>query len=135
MRRTLSSEKNFSRTDLVKSAPKKNGALYLTIKNKILGKSYVLSLVFASPRLSKKLNYKYRQKDEPADILSFALGKKEGEIFIAPSKAKQEAKKFKRTAENFLFYLYIHGLCHLKGMRHGSRMDSEEKKYHRFFNI
>ncbi|MGB9598876.1 MAG: hypothetical protein ACPLZH_03480, partial [Minisyncoccales bacterium] len=52
------------------------------IKEKVLGKKYGLSLVFAPPSLMKKINIRYRKKKETPCVLSFALSPKEGEVFI-----------------------------------------------------
>ena len=48
---------------------------------------------------------------------------------------KLEAKKFERTYENFLAFLFIHALVHLKGMDHGSTMESMEARYRKKFGI
>ncbi len=116
---------NFSITNLTSRAPAVAGARLQVIKNKILGKKYVLSLVFTTPSHSKKLNEKYRQKNKVANILSFSIGKNEGEIFITLAALKNIS----------LPAIFIHGLCHLKGMQHGSKMDSEEKKFQNLFKI
>lgn len=104
-------------------------------KSEILGKNYSLSLVFASNSLSKKLNTVYRGKKSPADILSFPLAKDEGEVFINPTVARKNAGKFGRKFENFLKFLLIHALCHLKGMKHSSKMENEEKKFRKKFRV
>jgi rRNA maturation RNase YbeY len=105
------------------------------MKNAVLGKGYDLSLVIVPPTLSKKLNLIYREKNKPTDILSFPLGKSEGEMFICIPETKKEAVKFERPFENFLAFLFIHGLVHLKGFDHGSKMESEEKKFRKLFSI
>src|SRR5688572_6712573 len=97
------------------------------LKNKILGRDYELSLVFTNSRLSRKLNSTYRGKNKPTNVLSFPLSKKSGEIFIDQDTAKKEAKYFGMTYSNFIKYLFIHGLLHLKGMRHGRKMEEAEK--------
>ena len=89
-------------------------------KEMILGKNYELSLVFIGNQLAKKLNKTYRNKNSPADVLSFALDKNLGEIFINLAKAKTNIK---------LVLLLIHGLLHLKGGRHSSKMESEQRKF------
>ncbi len=115
---------NFTITYRLKSAPKISGALFKRIKEKILAKNYNLSLVLISAAYSQKLNGIYRHKNKAANILSFALEKNVGEIFISSIVKKGEVTS-----------MFIHGLCHLKGMTHGSRMESEEKKYRKLFNI
>ncbi len=99
------------------------------IKNAILGKSYDLSLVFVGNAISKKLNYAYRQKNKPTNILSFGLSKNEGEIFINLGLAKREAPQHNLQFEPFIKYLFIHGLLHLKGFEHGKTMEKLENRY------
>lgn len=101
---------------------------FLDLKREALGKNYELSLVFIGSTRSKRLNTIYRKKTKATNILSFPISKKSGEIFIDTNVAKQQAKKFNRTYRNFVGYLFIHGLFHLKGMEHGLRMESAEKK-------
>ncbi len=108
---------------------------FVNMKNEVLGKKYELSLVFIGEKLSRKLNKKYRKKDKPTNILSFPLSDNEGEIFINLSLAKKEAKKFNRDFSNFVGFLVIHGLVHLKGFAHSSRMEEKEIKIRRKFNI
>src|SRR3989344_881751 len=104
------------------------------IKNGILGKKYELSIVLVGKDRIKNLNKIYRQKEVATDILSFPLSKENGEIFINHQVAKIKAKKFEFTYENYLLFLVIHGLFHLKGMKHGSLMEKQEKKYLKNFS-
>jgi probable rRNA maturation factor len=104
-------------------------------KRAVLGKSYDLSLVFIGDALSKKLNATYRDKNTPTNILSFPLGPKAGEIFINRDRCNKEAKKFSMSPEQFTAYLFIHGLLHLKGLRHGSKMEEHERKLLNRFRI
>jgi len=97
------------------------------LKDKILGKDYDLSIVFASIRTSKNLNRRFRGKNRPTNILSFSLSPKTGELVIHAKTAKKEAPRFGRTYKKFLGLLIIHGMLHLKGMRHSSKMESKEK--------
>ncbi len=101
---------------------------FLKIKESVLGKTYDLSLVFIGSTCSKTLNKTYRNKDKPANILSFPISKTEGEIFIDLKEASRTAKNFDRKYKNFIALLFIHGLLHLKGFAHSSKMDSEEEK-------
>lgn len=108
---------------------KKFPTQFLTgLKDKVLGQEYELSLVFAGKTLSHHLNATYRGQDKSTDILTFPLSKTSGEIFIDLVTARKEAKKFKMSFTKFVVYLFIHGLLHLKGMRHGDRMEEAEKK-------
>ena len=103
------------------------------IKNTALGKDYSLSLVFVGEKKSSKLNFSYRGQDKPTNILSFPLDKKNGEIFITLKVAKKQAKSFNRKLDNFLAFLFIHGLMHLKGYSHGATMERAEAKLRRQF--
>lgn len=109
--------------------------ILMRLKDAILGRRYELNVVFASVPLMRRLNRDYRGKDEPTDILSFPLSKNEGEIFIAPAIARRETKRFRMPFKNFIIFLLIHGMLHLKGMGHGSRMESEERKFRARFGI
>lgn len=106
---------------------------FLDIKNKILGKKYDLSLVFIGDRRSQTLNKQHRKKDKPANILTFSLSKHDGEIFINIRQVQREAKSSK--LKHHLAFIFIHGLLHLKGLRHGSIMEREEERYLREFKF
>ena len=87
---------------------------------KIFIKNFELSIVFAEPSLMLSLNKKYRNKNKPADVLSFQLEKRRGEIFLNVEKKN-------------LSYLFLHGALHLKGMAHqnireAEKMEALEKK-------
>jgi probable rRNA maturation factor len=118
---------------------RKNGTLpnvpFLEIKDKILGRTYDLTVTFCTPKESQERNKTYRDKDYPTNILSFPLDERTGEIYICLSIARRDAKKFDMTYDQFLHLLVIHGCLHLKGHDHGSTMDSlEEKHLKQFFH-
>jgi probable rRNA maturation factor len=102
---------------------------FLSIKEKILGKKYNLTIIFCTPKESKEKNKLYRGKDYPTNILSFPLGDDEGEIYISLSTAKKDAAKFEMTYLEFLHLLIIHGALHLKGYDHSSTMEGLEDSY------
>src|SRR5258708_21656535 len=99
------------------------------IKNDILGKDYSLSIAFIPSKKSEEINKKYRKKDKPTNVLSFAFSPDEGELLLCKSVMRSELKKFGLTYEELEIYLVIHGMLHLKGMEHSSRMDKAEKFY------
>jgi probable rRNA maturation factor len=125
----------FALKEIAKINLPRRGLIFKKIKESALGENYRLSLVFATAGLSRKLNEKYRGKNRPADILTFSLGDNDGEIFIAPKIAAIKAKDFNRPVNNFIIFLFIHGLCHLKGMRHGSKMEDAETGLRKKFRI
>ena len=108
---------------------------FAEIKNTILGEKYELSLIIVSKKEIQKLNKKYRDINEPTDILSFPLSENFGEIYINIEMTKIEARKFNRKYENFFAFLLIHGLIHLKGFDHGSTMESMEIHFRKKFGI
>lgn len=111
---------------------------YHEIKERVLGKRYMLSLAFVGPARSRQLNKKYRTIDKAANVLSFPLEKNVGEIVICPAVVKKQAVAYGYAnspagREAFTRYLFIHGLFHLKGLDHGSTMEKAEKQIlHRF---
>ncbi len=112
---------------------RKNGTIpnvpFLSIKEKILGKNYSLTIIFCTPKESQEKNKLYRNKDYPTNILSFPLSKEEGEIYISLSTARHDASTFEMSYLEFLHLLTIHGVLHLKGYDHGSTMDALEDKH------
>src|SRR3989344_1543869 len=105
------------------------------LKDTVLGRDYELSVVIIGDARSQELNRRYRRKNKPANILSFPLSKTDGEIFLNPRQAQREVTLFDMPYRRFLVYLLIHGLLHLKGLRHGSTMNQAEKKFLRRFLV
>ncbi len=102
---------------------------FVSIKNTILGEKYDLSIGILSPAKQKEINRTYRGINETTNILSFPFSKNSGEITLDLSKIKKDAHLFGMTYPNFFKYLLIHGLLHLKGFKHSSIMEKEEKKF------
>lgn len=94
----------------------------------ILPKGHHLSLVVCADTLAQRINRTYRKKHYVPNVLSFPLGNSEGEIFLNVRTAEREAKKYGMTMRAWSTLLFIHGCLHLKGMRHGKRMESLEQK-------
>ena len=126
-------DKNLNITNTVKTRLPK--LLYAQMKETVLGKEYELSVIIVNKNKIKKLNKEYRGIDKATDIISFPLSESFGEMYINLDMAKSEAKKFDRTYENFLAFLFIHGLAHLKGFDHGSTMESIEARFRKKFGI
>ena len=103
---------------------------FKAIKEDILGKKYFLSIAYVDKEASQKINKKYRDIDNPTNILSFLLHKNGGEIILCLPVIKREAKNFEKTSDQFLGFLIIHGMLHLKGYEHSSRMNKAEEKYY-----
>ena len=102
---------------------------FLNIKNIILSHKYSLNVIFCPPLLSKKLNWQYRNKDYPTNILSFPLSDTEGEIYIQLGTARKDAKKHNMSYNKFIHLLFIHGCLHLIHHDHGEEMEKLEDLY------
>lgn len=104
--------------------------LYLpkSVLRKQIGKGsgfYTLSIILISPDQMQKLNFKYRQKNRPTDVLTFSFmppnlpsSNELGNVLISYSIAKKQAKKEKIPIRLELQKLTIHGLLHLFGYDH-----------------
>lgn len=108
---------------------------YEEMKNAVLGKKYTLTLVFVGEKRAYTLNKTHRNGDYVPNVLSFPLDDNNGEIYITPSLAKRESKKFNLSPLGYIGFLFIHGLLHLKGLDHGDTMDTAEKRYMKRFNL
>ena len=103
-----------------------------------------LSLALVDNREIGKLNARYRRKNEPTDVLSFPSGERLpggkvllGDVVISVEKAEEQARKRRKTLEQEIESLLIHGILHLLGYDHErSRRDARvmhgmEKKVYR----
>src|SRR5690625_1494706 len=99
-----------------------------------------LSVSFVNNKKIQELNKEYRKKDEPTDVISFALqdGKADsinivgsdgalmlGDIIISIDKVEEQAIEYNHSFERELGFLAVHGFLHLLGYDHMNR--SEEK--------
>lgn len=100
-------------------------------------KSGDVSVVVIGDIAMKKLNYRFRRKKTPTDILSFAEQDSEapqpgfiGELMVDYEQIKRQAKQFGHsTAWEFIF-IVIHGVLHLVGYE-----DDTETGRHRMEKI
>ena len=89
------------------------------IKTAVLGRKYDLSVAFVSVHeMRRAMRYKKSRTIKTSNVLSFPLSKTSGEILICKSAAKPYSVEF----------LFIHGLLHLKGLKHGAIMEHEEDR-------
>ena len=108
---------------------------FLRMKNKVLGKYYDLSLVIAPDAHTQKLNREYRKKSYIPNVLSFPLDQHSGEIILNVKQAKREHRARGESFRFFVALLFIHSMLHLKGYRHGSTMERQEKRLLALFHI
>lgn len=97
-----------------------------------------VGLVLTGDERMRELNCKYRGKDKPADILSFAYREIEdsvpsplndqyvGDIYISRSQLVARAQAAQVTEQDEFVRLFIHGLLHLAGIHHESRKETAQ---------
>ena len=100
----------------------------LKVLDEIKRDGWELSILFCDDKKITELNRQYREKDEPTDVLSFALGEtiKEngrtiylpGDIVISLETLRENARYFQIPEDEELRRLLIHGILHLDGMDH-----------------
>jgi probable rRNA maturation factor len=90
-----------------------------------LGKNnWDISIVFCNNASIRDLNRRFRDMDEPTDVLSFALGEMDGERFlpgdivISLEMVEENAGYFGVPIEEELRRVLVHGILHLDGMDH-----------------
>jgi len=96
------------------------------IKQRVLGARYELSVVVVGDTRMRRLNRTYRNRDATTDILAFPLATDSGEIFLSVNAARTKCKRFGMSCTEYLHYVFIHGLLHLKGNAHGRTMERLE---------
>lgn len=104
-------------------------------------KTITLDMVFCDSEKTHELNRDYRDKDKPADIITFAIFADDenrfvfdddinlGEIVIALDKVIEGVNRdisHSKNKEQELFFLISHGLMHLLGFDH---RDEEEYNF------
>lgn len=82
----------------------------------------------------RELNKKYRGLNASTDALSFKFDKT-GEILFSLNDIRKKSIAHHLPSTIYLSYLLIHALLHLKGLTHGSKMERQEKKYCKIFQI
>ena len=103
-----------------------------------------LCLVLVGNAEIQKLNAQFRKKDYPTDVLSFPAGDQLpegvpilGDVVISVEKAKAQSKERRRTFNEEMVTLLIHGIVHLLGYDHERSpkdariMERLEKKIYR----
>lgn len=104
-----------------------------------------VSVTFVSNERIREINREYRHKDQPTDVISFALeelGEDEieivgediprllGDIIISVERAKEQAEEYNHSFSRELGFLSLHGFLHLLGYDHVEEED-EKKMFQR----
>lgn len=78
-----------------------------------------LTIVFAPEELLREMKNSYFNEDAYTDVIAFRLDNKnepfEGEIYISPIRAYENAQKYGETIPRELARLICHGYLHLLG--------------------
>lgn len=79
-----------------------------------------LTLVFLDSKAAKKINFEFRGKDYPTDVLSFDSMDPTsfGELVLCPDVLKRQAKEHGLSYQGELGYMLLHGTLHLLGYDH-----------------
>jgi len=98
------------------------------IFKKIISSKHKITIVIKniSEKEIKKLNQKYRKKNEPTDILSFGYqfdkNILEGDLLLCWGIIRKNAKEDNIKSEQELKKNLIHGCLHLTGLEHSKEM-------------
>ena len=100
-----------------------------------------VSITFVTNEAIHEINREYRDKDQPTDVISFALeemGEDEvqiigadmprvlGDIIISTDRTREQAAEYGHTFERELGFLAVHGFLHLLGYDHMNEADEKE---------
>ena len=96
-----------------------------------------LGILFVGNQRMRSLNRRYRGKDRTTDVLAFAMREAPhsstgllGDVVIAVPEAARQAQQGRRSLDEELMVLLIHGILHLCGYDH-ERSEKEARRMHR----
>lgn len=89
-----------------------------------LRKFTLVNVGIIDQKQSRDLNYQYREKDKPTDVLSFEMqeGKLLGELFICIDEVKANAEYYKNDLFDEFTDVVVHGCLHLLQFDHSDKM-------------
>jgi len=95
---------------------------------KLLTQKKELTLVFLNKNEMKRINFQFRKKNKPTDVLSFQSDDPSslGELLFCVDVLKIQAKDQKHSLEQEFLYMLIHGLLHLLGYDHELSKNEEK---------
>ena len=93
-----------------------------------------LSVALVGDEEIRRLNGRYRSRDEPTDVLSFPLDEPLpsghrliGDVIISVEKAARQARQRRRSLDDELEVLLVHGILHNLGYDHERSPDDERE--------
>jgi len=90
--------------------------------------AFTVSLAFVESKRAQAINKATRNKSYIPNVLSYTTSDTSGEIIICLPEARRQAPDFNLPFETFVLFLFIHGLLHLEGQRHGTTMEKSEQE-------
>tara|TARA_B100000902_G_scaffold356253_1_gene369766 strand:+ start:272 stop:658 length:387 start_codon:yes stop_codon:yes gene_type:complete len=103
-----------------------------------------VSIILSNDKQMQKLNYQWRGKNKPTNVLSFPNDIENscylGDIILAYETLQKEANSGKVLFTSHMSHLLIHGILHLKGYNHEQKkeekiMQNEEIRILKTLNI
>ena len=93
--------------------------------------NYNCNIILTDNKLIKKINYKFRKKKQPTDVLTFVsnISKKNiqkfkiCDIFISADIIKKDAKRNNATFYDHFTHILIHSFLHINGFNHIKNKD------------
>lgn len=100
-----------------------------------------VSVTFVDEERIQEINREYRDKDQPTDVISFALNEQSegepdlnipgmpnmlGDIIVSVSHIKNQAEEYGHSYERELGFLVVHGMLHLLGYDHMTEAEEKE---------
>ena len=85
-----------------------------------------INVIFVDEKEMQRLNKEYRNVDDVTDVLSFNLDAEGflGEIYICPEYIKETVENY----EEEIIRVIIHGILHLLGFEHKTKLDDISKQ-------
>ena len=92
-----------------------------------------LSVVLVDDEQMRSLNWKYRRRQGPTNVLAFAMREGEfgdispqllGDVIISLSTAQREAEEAGLSLDSTISRLLVHGILHLVGFDHQKGEDA-----------
>lgn len=123
------SYKNIQETD----STEKIVRFCLEVLDKLKIYNWEISILLCNDLIIKNLNYKYRSKNEPTDVLSFTQDLEPvgdiiyaGDIIISLETIQHHSENFGVNIDEEFKRVLIHGILHLSGMDHETNSMNEQ---------
>jgi probable rRNA maturation factor len=103
------------------------------ILNALASSESELSIVLVDDEQMSSLNWKYRRRQGPTNVLAFAMREGEfgdidpqllGDVIISLPTAQREAKEAGLSLDSMISRLLVHGILHLVGFDHEKGEDA-----------